>query len=174
MNGQTAPQKWWPALPPNIGWQLSSAQRQPETFSGRRISGWAAGYWVRLPVFGWYTSKGDCLEGKGVSPDVLVDVDPCQLNAGVDQQMNKAIEILSGVGDSDGDLRPSPAEISGIRLAQRRLGRQRLRLTPIKSLNPSRKAPGCRTTAGSHRVSRVRLNCVGAKRRCETAVAREI
>jgi C-terminal processing protease CtpA/Prc len=60
-----------------------------------------SGYWVRLPVFGWYTSKGDCLEGKGVSPDVLVEVDPCLLNAGVDQQMNKAIEILSGVGDSD-------------------------------------------------------------------------
>jgi C-terminal processing protease CtpA/Prc len=58
-------------------------------------------YWVRLPVFGWYTSKGDCLEGKGVSPDVLVEVDPCQLNVGVDQQMNKAIEILSAVGDSD-------------------------------------------------------------------------
>ena len=60
-----------------------------------------SGYWVRLPVFGWYTPKGDCLEGKGVSPNVLVEVDPCLLNAGVDQQMNKAIEILSGVGDSD-------------------------------------------------------------------------
>jgi C-terminal processing protease CtpA/Prc len=54
-----------------------------------------SGYWVRLPVFGWYTSKGDCLEGKGVSPDVWVEVDPCQLNAGIDQQMNTAIEILS-------------------------------------------------------------------------------
>ena len=55
------------------------------------------GYWVRLPVFGWYTSKGDCLEGKGVSPDVVVEVDPALLNTGVDQQMNKAIEILSGI-----------------------------------------------------------------------------
>jgi len=52
------------------------------------------GYWVRLPIFGWYTSKGDCLEGKGVSPDVLVEVDPSQLNVGVDQQINKAIELL--------------------------------------------------------------------------------
>jgi C-terminal processing protease CtpA/Prc len=60
-----------------------------------------SGYWVRLPVFGWYTSKDDCLEGKGVLPDVFVEVDPCQLNAGVDQQMIKAIEILSGMGDSD-------------------------------------------------------------------------
>ena len=54
------------------------------------------GYWVRLPVFGWYTAKGDCLEGKGVLPAVVVEVDPFLLNAGMDQQMNKAIEILSG------------------------------------------------------------------------------
>jgi len=60
-----------------------------------------SGYWVRLPVFGWYTSKGNCLEGKGVSPDVLVEVDPCLLNGGVDQQMNKAIEILGGIGHGD-------------------------------------------------------------------------
>jgi C-terminal processing protease CtpA/Prc len=55
-----------------------------------------SGYWVRLPIFGWYTSRGDCLEGKGVSPDLLVDVDPCQLTAGMDQQMNKAIDLLAG------------------------------------------------------------------------------
>ena len=54
-----------------------------------------SGYWVRLPVFGWYTSKGNCLEGKGVLPDVTVEVDPPLLNAGVDQQMKKAVEILS-------------------------------------------------------------------------------
>jgi len=54
-----------------------------------------SGYWVRLPVFGWYTSKGNCLEGKGVLPDVVVEVDPPLLNAGVDQQMKKAVEILS-------------------------------------------------------------------------------
>ena len=72
-----------------------------------------SGYWVRLPIFGWYTSKGDCLEGKGVLPDVLVEVDPCQLNAGVDQQMNKAIEILSGMGGSDSDRYAEPlAKIS--------------------------------------------------------------
>jgi len=59
-----------------------------------------SGYWVRLPIFGWYTSKGECLEGKGVSPHVLVDVDPCQLNVGVDQQMNKAIELLTELKNS--------------------------------------------------------------------------
>lgn len=54
------------------------------------------GYWLRLPVFGWYTSQGECLEGKGVSPDELVDVDPYLLNAGVDQQADKALEMLTG------------------------------------------------------------------------------
>ena len=55
-----------------------------------------SGYWLRLPVFGWYTSQGSCLEAKGVSPDVVVDVDPVLLNAGIDQQMDKALEILRG------------------------------------------------------------------------------
>ena len=61
------------------------------------------GYTLRLPIFGWYTPRGDCLEGKGVSPDVRVEVDPYLLNAGVDQQMDKALEILRGtdrVGDA--------------------------------------------------------------------------
>jgi len=66
------------------------------------------GYWVRLPVFGWYTSKGNCLEGKGVAPDVVVEVDPALLNAGVDQQMNKAIEILGGM---ESDLRAATGSI---------------------------------------------------------------
>ncbi len=60
-----------------------------------------AGYWVRLPVFGWYTSKGDCLEGKGVSPDVLANVDTFKLNAGTDQQMDKALEMVSELGNGE-------------------------------------------------------------------------
>jgi C-terminal processing protease CtpA/Prc len=54
-----------------------------------------SGYWLRLPVFGWYTSRGNSPEGKGVSPDLVVDVDPLLLSTGIDQQMEKAIEILS-------------------------------------------------------------------------------
>ena len=65
------------------------------------------GYWVRLPVFGWYTSKGDCLEGKGVSPDVLANIDPDLLNAGTDQQMDKALEIVGELGN--GETVPSSA-----------------------------------------------------------------
>lgn len=59
------------------------------------------GYWLRLPVFGWYTSRGKCLEGKGVSPDVVVEVDPSLLNAGIDQLMDKALEILGAATGHD-------------------------------------------------------------------------
>jgi len=52
-------------------------------------------YWLRLPVFGWYTSRGNCLEGNGVSPDVPVEVDPHVLTTGMDQQMAKAIDIVN-------------------------------------------------------------------------------
>ena len=54
-----------------------------------------SGYWVRLPIFGWYTSSGESLDGKGVTPDIKVDVDPYQLSTGVDQQMEKALETIS-------------------------------------------------------------------------------
>ena len=56
-----------------------------------------SGYWLRLPVFGWFTSKGRSLEGNGVDPDVLVEVSPDALAAGQDNQMAKAIEILNAV-----------------------------------------------------------------------------
>ena len=55
------------------------------------------GYWLRLPIFGWYTSQGESLEGKGVIPDLVVDVDPVLLNAGIDQQMEKAIEVIHDI-----------------------------------------------------------------------------
>jgi carboxyl-terminal processing protease len=53
-----------------------------------------SGYWVRLPIFGWYTSKGQSLDGKGVRPDISIDVDPYQLSGGVDQQMEKAFAVI--------------------------------------------------------------------------------
>ena len=53
-------------------------------------------YWLRLPVFGWYTSAGLCLEGRGVSPHLPVDVDPTIVGEGVDQQMDRALEVLNG------------------------------------------------------------------------------
>jgi len=66
------------------------------------------GYWLRLPVFGWYTSTGRCLEGKGVSPDVLVDADPAITIEGVDRQMCRALEVLTGGAALSGAVQPSP------------------------------------------------------------------
>lgn len=51
------------------------------------------GYWLRIPVFGWFTSKGQSLEGNGVSPDVGIENRPETLAANDDEQLNKAIEI---------------------------------------------------------------------------------
>ena len=52
------------------------------------------GYVLRMPVAGWYTWKGDCIEGKGVEPDVLVENTPESLAAGVDTQLEKALEVV--------------------------------------------------------------------------------
>jgi len=52
------------------------------------------GYWLRLPVFGWYTSDGRCLDGQGVTPDVVAEIEPHFLYQGLDQQMAKAVEIV--------------------------------------------------------------------------------
>jgi carboxyl-terminal processing protease len=56
-----------------------------------------SGYWLRLPVFGWFTSKGRTLEGNGVEPVVQVEILPEALAAGEDNQMRKAIEIVNGL-----------------------------------------------------------------------------
>lgn len=56
-----------------------------------------AGYWVRLPIFGWYTSRGESLEGKGVVPHFRVDADPRELSAGIDRQMERAVEVVSSM-----------------------------------------------------------------------------
>lgn len=56
----------------------------------------AAGYWLRLPVFGWYTGQGRCLEGTGVAPDIRIEPDVDTLATGIDRGLETAIEILSG------------------------------------------------------------------------------
>jgi len=55
------------------------------------------GYWLRLPVFGWFTSKGRSLEANGVDPDVPVEISPDALAIGQDNQMTRAIEIVNGL-----------------------------------------------------------------------------
>jgi C-terminal processing protease CtpA/Prc len=56
----------------------------------------AAGYWIRLPVFGWYTGQERCLEGTGVVPDISIQPDAESLAMGIDRALETAIEILSG------------------------------------------------------------------------------
>jgi C-terminal processing protease CtpA/Prc len=53
-----------------------------------------SGYWLRLPVFGWYTSQGKTLEANGVDPDVPVEISPEALADRQDNQMSRAIEIV--------------------------------------------------------------------------------
>jgi C-terminal processing protease CtpA/Prc len=55
------------------------------------------GYWLRLPIFGWFTSKGRSLEGNGVNPDVLVEISPDALADGQDNQMARAVDIVNGL-----------------------------------------------------------------------------
>jgi carboxyl-terminal processing protease len=54
-----------------------------------------SGYWVRLPVFGWFTSKGLSLEGNGVDPNVAVEISANALATGQDNQMIRAVEIAN-------------------------------------------------------------------------------
>jgi len=42
------------------------------------------GYVLRMPVAGWYTWNGECIEGKGVEPDVPIENLPESLAMGVD------------------------------------------------------------------------------------------
>lgn len=51
------------------------------------------GYWVRLPIFGWFTSRGACLEGKGVMPNIVLDADHHLLSKDVDVQLDKALAV---------------------------------------------------------------------------------
>jgi C-terminal processing protease CtpA/Prc len=53
------------------------------------------GYWLRLPVFGWFTSKGQTLEANGIEPDLPIEISPDALAAGQDNQMQKAVEIVT-------------------------------------------------------------------------------
>jgi C-terminal processing protease CtpA/Prc len=53
------------------------------------------GYYLRMPITGWYTWQGKCIEGTGVSPDVAVDVDMEALVRGKDVQIEKAIQTVA-------------------------------------------------------------------------------
>jgi len=53
-----------------------------------------SGYVLRMPVAGWYTWQGECIEGKGVEPDVPRENTPESLAAGVDAQLEEGLEVV--------------------------------------------------------------------------------
>ncbi len=64
------------------------------TVLGARNIDVGSGYWLRLPVFGWFTSNGRTIENVGVMPDVWVDAIPEALRNGTDEQLNAATKLL--------------------------------------------------------------------------------
>ena len=54
------------------------------------------GGFLNKPEFSRYGAKGEgwIMEGHGVDPDIVVDNDPAQEFAGIDAQLNKAIEVI--------------------------------------------------------------------------------
>lgn len=53
------------------------------------------GGYLDRPEFAPYTEDGWVIEGHGVDPDIVVDGDPALQYVGVDQQLNKAIEVMT-------------------------------------------------------------------------------
>ncbi len=52
------------------------------------------GYCLRMPVAGWYTWSGHCIEGAGVEPDVAVENTPESLAEGTDSQLQEALRLV--------------------------------------------------------------------------------
>jgi C-terminal processing protease CtpA/Prc len=55
------------------------------------------GYSVRIPLFGWFTWSGNCLEGTGVAPDVFQGIDSNHLSSGADQQIAAALRLVGSI-----------------------------------------------------------------------------
>ncbi len=56
-----------------------------------------SGYIVGLPVAAYLTWQGRLIEGRGVTPEVPVELSPEKLKASEDTQMEKALEIVRGM-----------------------------------------------------------------------------
>ena len=54
----------------------------------------AGGYVLRMPVAGWYTWQGHCIEGKGVEPDVVAENSPESIATGADNQLEGALDVV--------------------------------------------------------------------------------
>lgn len=56
------------------------------------VNGWKLG----VPTVGWYNLKGEALENKGVTPDIVVARDLSRLERGEDNQLEEAVKYLTG------------------------------------------------------------------------------
>jgi carboxyl-terminal processing protease len=61
----------------------------------QRLERFTDGDGARITVAQYFTPNGDAVNGVGIAPDFVVD-DPDPSGAGVDMQMEKAIELLTG------------------------------------------------------------------------------
>jgi carboxyl-terminal processing protease len=57
----------------------------------------SGGYILRMPVAGWYTWQGECIEGTGVPPDLPVENSPETLAADIDTQLAKALDLVKTI-----------------------------------------------------------------------------
>lgn len=64
------------------------------TVLGARNVNVGSGYWLRIPIFGWFTSRGGTIEGTGVVPDIPVDGREDLLTGGTDGPLAAATELL--------------------------------------------------------------------------------
>ena len=72
-----------------------------ETTPGRLLSGskfkLPYGYLIALPVGVYHTAAGAILEGTPIAPDIEVPFDPEEARRGKDTQLEKALEVVSGL-----------------------------------------------------------------------------
>ena len=94
-NGRTALPRWSPISHPRTDLATVVGEKTRGNVLGAMNFKVGSGYWLRLPVSGWFTSKGRSLEGNGVDPDVEISADG--LAVGLDDQMTKAVQIVSGL-----------------------------------------------------------------------------
>ena len=50
---------------------------------------------LRMPIAGWYNWSGECIEGRGVAPEVEADLSHDELRAERDLQLQRAVEELT-------------------------------------------------------------------------------
>jgi carboxyl-terminal processing protease len=55
------------------------------------------GYRLRMPIATWQTWAGEAIEGRGISPDIAVDLSPEQLVSGEDTQLTRAIAVARSI-----------------------------------------------------------------------------